>query len=424
MSDSESDSDAIETLRKSKRNAKFDTSEDDDSDEEDVSSGSGEDDDDIDDDGGTNSSSDFESDTGDEMEATTSTAAITRQSTTARKSKRNRRQLSSSTSSAKSSFDTERRRKSGGGPKKKTKPYIYMNSSDESDSSWSPIVGGGDDDDGDEPIAGPSRIETPEKNAEVQHPSSPDESSSSTDSNDENEGGGGSASEKCPICLHRFRGQEIGQPAVCSHSFCAPCIEEWSNNVQTCPIDRLEFNEIIVRSKFGPDGQAVRRIPVIVKKSTLDAADTGDDLTPCEVCRHTDREDTMLLCDGCNRGYHMACLTPPLLEIPQNSWYCDYCFASENSSNDEDDVGYLIAQMEILGVPETRLRVRRTAVDAPPRILRTRQSERIRATILSRIAPSRRHAPVGSLETALGMPLPGTYNCFAQKGSAPGALEI
>ena len=42
----------------------------------------------------------------------------------------------------------------------------------------------------------------------------------------------------------------------------------------------------------------------------------------CEVCRRIDCPDTMLLCDGCYLGYHMECLTPPMLEVPMGEWYC------------------------------------------------------------------------------------------------------
>ena len=41
----------------------------------------------------------------------------------------------------------------------------------------------------------------------------------------------------------------------------------------------------------------------------------------CEVCSRVDNLDTMLLCDGCNLGYHMECLTPPMLEVPMGEWY-------------------------------------------------------------------------------------------------------
>lgn len=75
----------------------------------------------------------------------------------------------------------------------------------------------------------------------------------------------------------------------------------------------------------------------------------------------------------------MDCLIPALTEIPEGRWFCDNCFGSDTS---EEDISQLIEEMEMeVGIPETRLRVRRIDV---PRITRTRQSERIRETILSR----------------------------------------
>ena len=45
----------------------------------------------------------------------------------------------------------------------------------------------------------------------------------------------------------------------------------------------------------------------------------------CEACGRDDDEDSMLLCDSCDRGYHMTCLTPPLLDVPEGSWFCPEC---------------------------------------------------------------------------------------------------
>ncbi|KAJ1674826.1 hypothetical protein EV182_002486, partial [Spiromyces aspiralis] len=33
----------------------------------------------------------------------------------------------------------------------------------------------------------------------------------------------------------------------------------------------------------------------------------------------------MLICDGCDKGFHMYCLNPPLKAVPPNDWYCDNC---------------------------------------------------------------------------------------------------
>lgn len=235
---------------------------------------------------------------------------------------------------------------------------LVLDSDDDStDDSWSPVKN--------RQASIPVPTEQVEMtNAVSDHANSSDSDSSSCD-----------LLEKCPICLHAFREQEIGTPSVCGHDFCAPCIQEWSSNVQTCPIDRKPFTIIRVRSRY-VDGVFVRETDVKVK--TTDDQSEVFDFTHCEICNRSDREDIMLLCDGCDAGYHMDCLMPPLTEIPDGSWYCDNCFASDAS---EDDITQVLAEMETLAVPETRLRVRREIV---PRIARTRQSERIRTTIRNR----------------------------------------
>ncbi|KAI0312283.1 hypothetical protein OF83DRAFT_1146906 [Amylostereum chailletii] len=46
---------------------------------------------------------------------------------------------------------------------------------------------------------------------------------------------------------------------------------------------------------------------------------------PCEMCHKNDRGEEMLLCDGCDCGFHMFCLDPPLLSIPKGQWFCHTC---------------------------------------------------------------------------------------------------
>lgn len=36
----------------------------------------------------------------------------------------------------------------------------------------------------------------------------------------------------------------------------------------------------------------------------------------------------MILCDECDRAYHLFCLTPPLEDVPRGSWICDGCILS------------------------------------------------------------------------------------------------
>ena len=79
----------------------------------------------------------------------------------------------------------------------------------------------------------------------------------------------------------------------------------------------------------GADGQTVRvrmelcapcRIPNLVTSSDGVAADLE-----CSICGSPSMADPMLLCDRCDRGYHIHCLTPPLEAVPSGPWCCPQC---------------------------------------------------------------------------------------------------
>lgn len=45
----------------------------------------------------------------------------------------------------------------------------------------------------------------------------------------------------------------------------------------------------------------------------------------CEECGNGDRENELLLCDKCDRGFHMSCLRPIVVRVPIGSWLCSKC---------------------------------------------------------------------------------------------------
>ncbi|CAL5323580.1 unnamed protein product [Camellia sinensis] len=45
----------------------------------------------------------------------------------------------------------------------------------------------------------------------------------------------------------------------------------------------------------------------------------------CEQCGFGERPDEILLCDRCDKGFHMLCLRPIVVRIPIGSWYCPSC---------------------------------------------------------------------------------------------------
>ncbi|KAG6685054.1 hypothetical protein I3843_12G093300 [Carya illinoinensis] len=49
----------------------------------------------------------------------------------------------------------------------------------------------------------------------------------------------------------------------------------------------------------------------------------------CEQCRSGLHGEVMLLCDRCNKGWHIYCLSPPLKQVPLGNWYCLECLNSD-----------------------------------------------------------------------------------------------
>ncbi|XP_067303017.1 bromodomain adjacent to zinc finger domain protein 2A [Pseudorasbora parva] len=50
----------------------------------------------------------------------------------------------------------------------------------------------------------------------------------------------------------------------------------------------------------------------------------------CQVCRKGDDDEYLLLCDGCDRGCHMFCLRPKVMQVPEGDWFCPTCVSKEN----------------------------------------------------------------------------------------------
>ncbi|XP_022105700.1 protein SCAF11-like isoform X2 [Acanthaster planci] len=187
--------------------------------------------------------------------------------------------------------------------------------------------------------------------------------------------------EKCPVCLDVFWDKEVGSPESCDHIFCLDCILEWSRNINTCPVDRSLFRSILVRHSL--HGEVVRRIEVDEKKPE---EQDEDDATYCEVCGRCDREDRLLLCDGCDAGYHCECLDPPLVHIPIEEWYCPECVAQnrhqeDDGSEEEPEVTELRTLQTTQHVGERSTTLRRRHVTPARAIARTHVSERVRARI-------------------------------------------
>ena len=54
----------------------------------------------------------------------------------------------------------------------------------------------------------------------------------------------------------------------------------------------------------------------------------------CKICGVDKDDDSVLLCDTCDAGYHTYCLNPPLIRIPDGNWYCPSCVIAKRMAQD------------------------------------------------------------------------------------------
>ncbi|KAJ6419266.1 hypothetical protein OIU84_029389 [Salix udensis] len=57
--------------------------------------------------------------------------------------------------------------------------------------------------------------------------------------------------------------------------------------------------------------------------AVVEREDYGD--ISCEQCRTGERAEELLLCDKCDKGYHMKCVRPIVVRVPIGSWICTKC---------------------------------------------------------------------------------------------------
>ncbi|KAM8975165.1 tyrosine-protein kinase BAZ1B isoform 2-T2 [Pelodytes ibericus] len=99
------------------------------------------------------------------------------------------------------------------------------------------------------------------------------------------------------------------------------------------------------------EAQTFSRMHVLL--GMLDACikwDMSSENARCKVCRKKGEDDKLILCDECNKAFHLFCLRPVLLNIPDGEWLCPACqpatarrssrgrnYAEDSSNDDEEE---------------------------------------------------------------------------------------
>ncbi|XP_076850513.1 tyrosine-protein kinase BAZ1B [Brachyhypopomus gauderio] len=74
------------------------------------------------------------------------------------------------------------------------------------------------------------------------------------------------------------------------------------------------------------EAQTFSRMHVLL--GMLDACikwDMSAENARCKVCRKKGEDDKLILCDECNKAFHLFCLRPVLYRIPEGEWLCPAC---------------------------------------------------------------------------------------------------
>ncbi|KAG9348350.1 hypothetical protein JZ751_002085 [Albula glossodonta] len=74
------------------------------------------------------------------------------------------------------------------------------------------------------------------------------------------------------------------------------------------------------------EAQTFSRMHVLL--GMLDACikwDMSAENARCKVCRKKGEDDKLILCDECNKAFHLFCLRPALYSIPHGEWLCPAC---------------------------------------------------------------------------------------------------
>ncbi|ENN77177.1 PHD and RING finger domain-containing protein 1 [Dendroctonus ponderosae] len=131
--------------------------------------------------------------------------------------------------------------------------------------------------------------------------------------------------EQCPICLKALTNQTLSITERCNHhAFCLSCLQEWSKTKRTCPVDRKQYQWILV---LDDQGYVINQLPVVPVLNNFVARNWPTEPLCCELCEFNTPEE-MLICDRCATVFHRYCRMPTMEPdtTPPGVWLCNDCW--------------------------------------------------------------------------------------------------
>ncbi|XP_056172821.1 uncharacterized protein LOC130139591 [Syzygium oleosum] len=152
---------------------------------------------------------------------------------------------------------------------------------------------------------------------------------------------GGGDGVRCGICLTEGGRAVRGRIDSCDHHFCFVCIMEWAKVESKCPMCKRRFSTILRPPKDGVFA-AERIVNVPPRDQVYDPHGIRPfdpyTETRCGVCRGTQDEWCLLLCELCDSAFHTYCVGLGVT-VPQGDWFCHDCafMRDEHARTDEGE---------------------------------------------------------------------------------------
>ena len=96
---------------------------------------------------------------------------------------------------------------------------------------------------------------------------------------------------------------------------------------------RCQFDGLCDCSACSAPTRPLAVLSASATKSELPAPVSAD--LPCTLCDCTEGAESMLICDSCERGFHLHCLVPPRSLPPSSSFLCPSCDPKFSNQSDE-----------------------------------------------------------------------------------------
>ncbi len=126
---------------------------------------------------------------------------------------------------------------------------------------------------------------------------------------------------KVPI----FKMSPFPPPGVKPSAICSFCLGTAEHNRNKKPEDLLSCHEC------GNSGHpsCLQYSPALVERIKAEPW-LCLECKKCTICGKAANADDLLICDACDKGFHMDCLDPPIVNLPEGRWICPICVPIPN----------------------------------------------------------------------------------------------